>query len=363
MSERPMATEMTLTYFVNTAGWAASYDLKAFKETQNIELKHRAAVYQNTGVDWKEVLLTLSTGNPNQENTRPNLTPQYIAFHTPMAIDGNGYYKNEALKKQNYGAYPAKMPEGKSKEMVTNQQNNGVANSSAPVVTDDMPNFEALADKEGDGVTEFTQVSQNMMRVEYEIKLKYTIESDNKPHNVIIQSKMMPAVYSYSIVPKLDPDAFLMARVTDWEDMNLIPGSARLYFDNSYIGESYINPRNTNDTLQLNLGRDKSIVTTRSKVKDKCKNKSFSDNHISTMVYEIKVRNTKNIPIRLVVEDQMPVTKEPSIKIDYLENSDARFNSETGKLIWDFNLKHKDTKKMTFSYEIKSPKDKAISAL
>ena len=64
----------------------------------------------------------------------------------------------------------------------------------------------------------------------------------------MIQTKTMPSVYAYSIVPKLDPDAFLMARVTDWEDMNLMAGTARVYFDNSYIGESYINPRATNDT-------------------------------------------------------------------------------------------------------------------
>ena len=217
--------------------------------------------------------------------------------------------------------------------------------------------------KDADGVTDFTETHQNMMRIEYEIKLKYTIESDNKAHNVVIQSKTIPAIYSYSVVPKLDPDAFLMARVTDWEDMNLIPGAARIYFDNSYIGESFINPRNTNDTLLLNLGRDKSIIVNRTKVKDKCKDKVLSDNHLLTQVYDITVRNTKSLSIRIVIEDQMPVTKEQDIKIEYLENSGARFNPETGKLVWDFNLKSKDSKKLTFSYEVKSPKDKALSSL
>jgi uncharacterized protein (TIGR02231 family) len=354
MAERAMVAEVSLIYFVNAAGWTASYDLRASKESQNIELKHRATVYQNTGVDWKDVLLTLSTGNPNQENTRPTLTPQYLAFIVAVTATSDGYYRTEAVK----------LPAGKNK--ASEQINLGASTTGAKIDA----NMEARTfleeqkdGKGGDGVADFTQTNQNMMRVEYEIKLKYTIESDNKAHNVIIQTKTMPAVYSYSIVPKLDPDAFLMARVTDWEDMNLIAGAARVYFDNSYIGQSYINPRNTNDTLQLNLGRDKSIVTTRMKVKDKCKVKSFSDNHVSTMVYEIKVRNTKNTPIRLVIEDQMPVTKEPTVKIEYLENSDAQFNTETGKLVWDFNLKSKDTKKLTFSYEIKSPKDKALTAL
>ena len=336
MSDRAMVADIALTYYVNAAGWTTSYDLRASKESQNVEIKHRATVFQNTGIDWKDVLLTLSTGDPNQENVKPILSPQYLAYYAPV-----------------YNAMPAV---ANSRKPEYRQNYNNFQNSPSMATED--ASTKRLADK--DGVTDFTQVTQNMMRVEYEIKLKYSIESDNKPHNVVIQNKTIPAVYAYSVVPKLDPDAFLIARVTDWEDMNLIAGSARIYFDNSYIGESYINPRNTNDTLLLNLGRDKSIVVNRIKVKDKCKDKVFSDNHVTTRAYDIVIRNTKNIPIRLVVEDQMPVTKEQDIKIEYTENSDAKFNTETGKLTWDLTLKPRDNKKLTFSFEVKSPKDKVL---
>lgn len=359
MAERPMVSEVSLTYFVNAAGWTASYDLRASKESQSIDIKHRATVFQNTGIDWKDVLLTLSTGDPSQTNVKPILTPQYLTYYQPIMQVDNLKYKEQLA----YGRKP-QAPQAAQKNYNNVALNNVTITGYAAARED---TDEALADKkqeaEKDGVMDFTQVTQNMMRVEYDIKLKYSIESDNKPHNVVIQNKTIPSVYAYSVVPKLDPDAFLMARVTDWEDMNLIPGTARVYFDNSYIGESYINPRNTNDTLLLNLGRDKSIVVTRTKVKDKCKDKTFSDNHLLTRTYDIVVRNNKNIPIRLVVEDQMPVTKETDIKIDYLEDSGAKFNTETGKLIWDFSLKPKDNKRLTFSFEIKSPKDKALGAL
>jgi uncharacterized protein (TIGR02231 family) len=342
MAERSMLADVTIVYFVNAAGWTASYDLKASKESPNIDLKHRATVYQNTGLDWKDVLLTLSTGDPSQKNVKPSLTPDYLTFQ----VTPTGYA--EAGKKKQYKNMPSAKPAAPRAP-------------AEPAPASDLNDESKAMERDKDGVADFTTVTQNMMRVEYEIKLKYTIESDNKPHNVVIQSKTMPAQYSYSVVPKLDVDAFLIARVTEWEDMNLIAGSARVYFDNSYIGESYINPRNTNDTLQLNLGRDKSIVVTRNKLKDKCKDKSFSDKHLLTRVYEINIRNTKNIPIRMVVEDQLPVTKEQNIKIEYTENSDAKFNPETGKLLWDFNLKPRDSKRLIFSFEISSPKDKPLS--
>ncbi len=352
MSERATLAEVSITYFVAAAGWTASYDLKASKESQTIDLKHRATVYQNTGLDWKDVLLTLSTGNPSQENVKPVLSPQFVGFYVAQVGSPSGR------------GYDGKIPAYGSVTGVNQQVTQNSSNMGGSRGEELQLKMEEKMDRmDRNGVTDFTNVNQNMMRIEYEIKLKYTIESDNKPHNVVIQSKTMPAQYSYSVVPKLDLDVFLIARVTDWEDMNLIAGAARVYFDNSYIGESYINPRNTSDTLQLNLGRDKSIVVTRNKVKDKCKDKSFSDNHLWTRVYEIQVRNSKQIAIRMVVEDQMPVTKEQDIKIEYTEDSGAKFNPETGKLLWDFNLKPKDNKRLVFSYEVKSPKSKQLSGI
>jgi hypothetical protein len=239
--------------------------------------------------------------------------------------------------------------------------NTGVTtvNAASVAASSYLLDMTATADRD---LNEFVTTSTNMLRVEYEITLKYTIESDNKPRNVIIQSKNIPTVYTYSVIPKLDLDVFLMARITDWEDMNLIPGEARIYFDNSFIGNTFINPQNINDTLQLNFGRDKSIVVSRTKVKDKCKEKFMNENKFSEKTYEIAIRNTKSMPIRVVVEDQMPVTRDPAIKIEYTENSNAtKFNPETGKLTWDLNIKSKDTKKLVFKYEVKHPKDKVLS--
>jgi uncharacterized protein (TIGR02231 family) len=337
-TENSIVAVIDFNYFVTAAGWSASYDLRASKESSNIELKHKATVVQNTGIDWKDALLTLSTGNPSQSNEKPLLNPFFINFDPVYA------YNNQPRPAQ---AYAFK------------KQNNELSNSQVVVTTD------AVAYEKGkDGsMSDYVNVNDNMTRIEYEIKLRYTIQSDNKPHNVAIQTKSMSAAYNYSVIPKLDPDVFLIARVTDWEDLNLIPGSARIYFDGSYIGESYINPRNTNDTLQLNLGRDKSIVVNRIKVKDKYKDKVLTDSRVITKVYEISIRNTKSIPIRIVVEDQMPVTQNNDIKIEYLEKSDAKFNPETGKLIWDFKLSSRDNRKLTFSYEVKFAKDKPLSNL
>jgi uncharacterized protein (TIGR02231 family) len=351
MAETAMIAEISVNYFVNQASWVPSYDLRASKETSTIELKHRASVTQNTGLDWKNVNLVLSTGNPNQTSEKPNLNPFFLTYEQAIPIGSNYDYNGGKLKNSN--------------AQQTQVQVIGFPSEKTPSTPS--PHSEKKredGDRDGKDLNDFVNVQDNLLRIEYNIALKCNIESGNSPRNVVIQSKNIPTTYTYSVVPKLDPDVFLMARITDWENMNLVAGAARVYFDNSFIGESYINPRNTNDTLQLNFGRDKSIVVNRTKVKDKCREKLFNDHKFSAKTYEITIRNTKNAPIRLIVEDQMPVTKELDIKIDYTENSNAtKFNPETGKLTWDLTVKPKDTKKITFSYEVKYAKDKVVNNL
>jgi uncharacterized protein (TIGR02231 family) len=333
-SEKPITTDITIQYFVGNAGWTASYDLRAKSSDKDVELNHKAQVWQNTGLDWKDVPLTLSTGDPNQNSVKPTLQPYYLTFNPPYAA----YQGNREKRAQ------APM----------NSNNNDNTLSEVAVIG------YGANKQDRDGVQDYTVVTENLLRVEYEIKLRYTIKNDGKPHNVVIQQKKLPASFNYAAVPKLDPDVFLMARVTEWEDLNLIPGEARLFFDGTYVGETTINPNSTSDTLQLNLGRDKSIVMKRIKLKDKSKEKTFGDTREVTQTYEITIRNTKNLPIRMIVEDQMPISQDADIKIEYNDYDKARFNENTGKLTWDFKIDSKDTRKCTFSYTVKMPKDRPV---
>ncbi len=343
LSDYATTTTVDFNYAIQQAGWTAGYDLRASKETPNIDLKHRAQVWQNSGVNWQNVALILSTGDPNQSNVKPVLQPQFLTqAQPPPSYNGVTITSAGATK-------PAAAPRNNSNARYENE---------ALAATD---NVKFQEKKHAD--YDIGNVAQNMTRIEYEIKVKYSIESDGKPRNVVIQTRNVPATYVYSVIPKLDGDAFLIAKVTGWEDMNLVAGAARIYFDNSFIGETTINPSNLSDTLSLNLGRDKGIVVTRTKLKDKSKDKFIGDDRVLTREYEIALRSTKGNAIRIVVEDQMPVSNDAAIKITPLENDDAKFNAETGKLIWDINLKGRNTERIRFSYEVRYNKDKNVYGL
>jgi uncharacterized protein (TIGR02231 family) len=168
---------------------------------------------------------------------------------------------------------------------------------------------------------------------------------------------------AYSAVPKLDPDAFLMGKLVGWEDLNLLPSSARLYFDESFIGTTTIDPQTTSDTLLINLGRDKEVVMKRITLKEKCKEQVLSDYKVHTKSYEITIRNTKAIALDFDLEDQIPVSSDPNIKINIIDKDGADLNELNGQLSWHFKLKPKETKKVRFTYEVKYPKDKFIQGL
>lgn len=328
-SEAPAATQLSFNYFIQNANWTPAYDLQASSSGKNLRMNYFANVSQNSGIDWKGIPLTLSTSTPNQSNTKPVLSPWYLSY---MA-----QYANPSL-----------------------------SNSSVPLKKETL-NFRNEIESADDGIqrlTSYINVTENLLRTEYEIKLSYTINSDNKTHKVLINDREVPMELQFAAVPKLSPDAFLMARITGWEEMNIIPGSARLYFDGSFVGEMYLNPSTTDDTLKVNLGRDKTFATTRKKIKENTKQKFLDNDRIETRTIELVVRNTKNQTIDIEVEDQIPVALGTNeIKVTLKDGDGATLDEPSGSLKWSLKLKAKETKKIRFTYEIRYPKDKVVAGL
>lgn len=338
-AEAAMTGALVLKYYVSSAGWVPKYDINAGSTSEKLELIYRGQVYQNTQIDWSNISLTLSTSNPNQGNTKPVLTTWNLFYGYPNSYP-SFQYNNQKGAPQNYNMI--QRPSIKSKNLQEDvSADMSEVKSAEPVFT----------------------VSENMMRAEYVIKTKYSIESDNKAHNVIINKEDIPVTYAFMAVPKLDNNAFLMGKIINWEDLNLLPAAARIYFDDSYIGVTAIDPNTVKDTLYLDLGRDKSITIKRQNLKEKCKEQVIGDDRIVTKTVEITIRNTKSMEIAFELEDQIPITADNTIKIELLKSDGAIHNDLTGKLTWKLKIKPKETKRVVFSFEVRYPKDKVIGAL
>ena len=207
----------------------------------------------------------------------------------------------------------------------------------------------------------YTQMTENLTMVEFELGIPYTIESDGKERMMAIQSVDIPTNYQYYAVPKLDKDAFLLAKLTDWENLNLLPAVANIYYDGTYVGQTRINPAVMTDTLELALGRDREVFITRKMIKDKKEEKFLKSDVIKTFAYEISIKNNKSAPLNIIIEDQMPITQNEEIKISLTDALDAKLDKKTGKLKWNLDIQPKKYRKLEFAYTIKHDKDQELT--
>ena len=188
----------------------------------------------------------------------------------------------------------------------------------------------------------------------------YTILSNGKPNGVGIKDYELPAYYEYYCAPKLDKDAFLTAQITGWEKFELIDGEANVYFENTYIGKSLIDLTNTDDTLQVSLGRDKNVVVDLVKTKEFTQRQVLGGNRIDKRAWEITVKNKKKQEINIVVEDRFPVSQSSEISVDNTDVAGSNFNKDTGILTWRMKLATGEERKVGPKYSVKYPKGRIV---
>lgn len=345
-SRQPVTSNINISYVAPNAGWTPSYDLRAEKINQPVNLFYKAQVYQNCGVKWDNIKLTLSTGNPNESAQAPALNPWYLSFYTPQ------------------NNYPAQArPQANNAYMGNFQRSQGDAMGIAGALQDKESTVIDGVQIQQSSMNRYVSVDNSGISTNFDIDLPYTIPSDGQEHIVAIRTHQLPATYSYYAVPKLDKDAFLQARITNWEELNLMPGSTSIFFEGTYVGQGFIDMRNVKDTMTLSLGRDKKIIIRREKAKDYRSVKSIGSSRRQSYAYNISLRNTRHEPVDITVMEQFPVSNDKDIVIEDREAPGAEINGESGNVKWQMNLNANETKKLQLNYSVKFPKDKTVNNL
>jgi uncharacterized protein (TIGR02231 family) len=329
------AGKISFSYLVSQAGWVPLYDIRSDSQTGKISLTYKAQVFQNSGIDWDNIKLNISTNNPYANKTKPELNPWYIDYYA--------YRQRKELEEINIRGARA-IPQ---------------AAFNQGYFLDDAKN-KNLEDKAALGADQFTTVVHQLIAAEFKIDLPYSIKSNNEKNLVLIKNSDLNTTFKYYSVPKVDPGVYLVAQMTKLDELQLVPASANIFFDGSYIGETYLDPTSMDDTLNLSLGKDPNIVVKRTLLKQKSKDKVVQDKRERTFSYQIEVQNNKSSTIQLIIQDQVPMTTNNDITIELLEKDFARELPGNGILEWEYKLKPGENKKLEFSYKVKHPKDQQV---
>jgi hypothetical protein len=409
-SKVSQSIKFDLIYAVKDAGWYPAYDVRITDVTKPLNVLMNANVFQRSGETWKDVAIQLSTGNPGDNATPSELRPWMLGFYDPSVAwmksqatipgvisgrvldesgnplagasiftrgtnigtttDVNGFFKLQSLPANSvlafsYVGYNSK--EIKAKPGYVSVTLNAMQQSLQEVVvtgygTERRQDFTgSIAKQKAEEIqTVGIETQYQPTTTVYKIDEKYTLETDGKTTTIGIKRIDVPALYEYFSVPKLDPSAFLTAKIINWQEYDLQSGESNLYYEGTFLGKTYIDLSTAGDTLSLSLGKDNGIKVTRKLLKEFSSKKFIGSNRTESKEFEITVMNNKKIPVSIVIHDQFPVSITKEIEVKDQNAPEAEINKETGLASWNITLQPSQEKKLRLSYNVKYPKDRKV---
>ncbi len=388
-SKKAQNANIKLDYLVQSANWYPSYDIRFLDVNKPLTISFKANISQNTGVDWKNVDLKLSTAKTNVSAQIPYLSTNYLQFYTPRemnALQG----RVSGVQLSNNTAVPGAANEirirGNSSISSENQPLyvvDGVPQSDISYINpDDIEKMDVLkgasataiyGSRAANGVVVITTkqgsdnsdvpltvTAKNETSNEYIVDAPQSVNSDNKLNSITFRESQLNATYEYQSIPKLSKNVYLVAKINDWYKADLMDGEANIYMENSFVGQSKINTQQFSDTLDISFGIDNNISVNREKIKDFSQSEFIGSNKKVTYAWKLTMRNNKPYAIKAKLFDQVPVSSVKDIQVETLELSGGVMNPNTGKVLWTIELKPNETKQLILKYSVKSPKDKTV---
>ena len=413
----PKAQTLTLQlkYNVSSASWVPTYEIKANSSQNKIQFQYKANVIQQTGDDWTNAKITLSTGDPSINAIKPTPDPHYLNFvsngyqptfakptqnfkYNPMVrtvtgvitengsplpgvtvllrgtntgtqTDFDGRYQiningGQELEFQYIGMKPQVLPIYSSQMNVAMESNSQMLEEVVVMAYNGRSRDKAVETVSADeiqysGTGEIKE--QNPTAVIFKINKPYTIVSSHEPTIIAIDLFELPAVFEHYAVPIMNENVFLTAKIKDWQQYDFLAGEATIYLEGSYAGKTFIDPFQTEEEMVISLGVDPNVVVERKQI-NAMKDKSFlGSTRIINKKYEITLRNNKNTTVEVQLYDRIPIAQNKEIKVDNAKYDDGKIEKEDGIVHWNVALESKKSIKKTIEYEVKYPKNKRIN--
>ncbi len=334
----PAATKATLrvTYAVRNAHWTPLYDVRldtgAKDRKPALELVRRAEITQSTGEDWSNVALGVSTVRIARGGSAPDLNSLVVQYpQPPQAPRGLAGAVSDSNKLRSMAPAPmaaAEAPPPRAEE----QQ--ATAEIGAFQATFRIPGRVSVGASEG---TKSLRISTA------------TIAPD-----LVIRS-----------APVADPTAFLEASFVQSEDAPLLPGRVAIYRDGAFVGRGKMAAAGKDETVRLGFGADDKVKIERSVLK---RNEGSAGLIVTSKTdersFKTSVRNGHDFPIKVAIEDQLPVSENEDIVVEMLPSTTppttTNLRDKRGVLEWALEAKPGEVKDVMFAWRVRWPKDKGV---
>lgn len=412
---KPVTTRIGINYLVKKAGWYPTYNISVKDISSPLDISLKANLYQSSGEEWKNVKISLSTGDPGENMATPEITPWYLRYvdlYPPVSFnptfnsrdqvmgrlvdsrnvpitgasillkgtttgttsDVNGIFRLNGLPNTGVLTISSVGYQGRElmvqKGFITVMLEEQISALEEVVVT----GYGATGDSGGSnqvrlrGMSTLAGKSKGVsvntiyqpVTTRFDIQETYTIQPDGKVNMIDIKRISIPAGYSYYAAPKLEQAAFLTAKVVNWQSLDLLAGEASLFYEGTYLGKSFLDPATTHDTLELALGKDKGVIVERKLVGESSSKRLIGSNKTDGRVFEWSIRNNKSTAVSILVEDQYPISVVKEIEVDEKGHGAGLLNETTKVISWHLVIEPNSERKDQIKYTVKYPKDKQI---
>lgn len=355
VASRDLEAPISFKYIIPTAGWTPKYDIRTEGTGSQVKLVYRAILFNNSGLDWKDIKITLSTASPDIGITMPELSKWYL---------GNEQTAESEQMAQYLQVTPGVVG-GKIQERADNDANGSFGNynvdgSVIPKLNVNNEIYDRISagnvSMKKQNQVMFKKIEVDMLSTEYTIEQPYTIYSDSKPYTVDVLEKTVNATYEYRAIPALEKDVFLQAKLALKDLPELVSGDASVYFGGSYIGKTFIKTIDLEDSLTVSLGRDKKIQMLRKESKQDYQRTIVGNYEKEVLKYETTIKNTRDVPVWIIIEDQVPVASNSDQEVSVNDVSGGTLDKPSGKVTWKYTLAPGETKVIKLGYTTKYPK-------
>ncbi len=323
-----------LSYIVPQAVWTLSYDARVDVPKGSCALVAYGNVRQWSGEDWNDARLVLSSAKPAVGGRMPELSPWLLDFYAPpVPMQEGRMMLAKASRMANVGAENDAMSLG------------AAAPASAPV----------------EAVEAQAAIGQELGTVTYAIGRAATVKSDNSLHRFPVTTEDFSTAFDYETTPKLSPYVYLHAKVTNDKDHPLPGGPVNIFAGPTFVGRSFLTPTGRNEKFDLYLGVDEEVKVKRTELVEKRKKAMLGLRARKDYTYKIEVENYKKAPARVVVVDQIPVSRNAEIKAEYVSATiEPSEKKDLGILRWNLDVVAGGKKEFEFQFFVEHPADKAV---
>ena len=333
--------DLSLSYTVPGASWTPSYDARVNSNEKTIALAYHGLVRQNTGEDWKDVALTLSTARPSLGGAAPEVRPWTVDVFDPRVV-------------------PVAMPLA-SREM---RMRSAAAPAAAGGVLMQAMS-DAPAELAKDASFAAARIDQTATSASFKISAPSSVPSDNSPQKIPVTTAALAANPEYLTTPKLQPAAFLTAKVANTSEFPLLGGAMNVFLDGTFVATSALRTVMPEEKFELALGVDEGIAVKHKRVKRFAEDTGLTNSGKRvTYEYLLTLQNNKKTAVRVVVADQIPVSRNEKIVVKQLAPDAKEFKpTAEGALKWTLDLKPAEKRELTVKFSIDYPNDVQVTGL